>query len=384
MRSLPHVRPITTLNETFTQKLYNQIMKKKCVWTHQPYTPYATLVGKTTATYLIVGGGVTGLFVAHYLLKKGAKNITLIEGNTIGSGSTGYAAGMLVGAVETSIEDLIQEQGPKAASAYLHYQKFTQKDVLRLIKKEGIRCDLEERPLYHFHTESSAGVYFEKSISVNPRKFAHGIAAYLRKNGVRIHENTRLLRVTKNIAHTPGGSVAFDTIIHARGTSLKNTDLTNYLTTICVTRTLTKKEIQRVKSMHRAMFFCDGKKSYHYGKITHDKRLLIGYGDVRQSSSKTKASLHAPHVRSIQHFMKRVLGMNLTIDSAWSAAFSLTSKPLPYVSLSENAVGGAGTQIASIAAASYLVSRLMGHKHPLTQIFSHVQNHVSKEIKSKN
>jgi glycine/D-amino acid oxidase-like deaminating enzyme len=276
---------------------------------------------------------------------------------------------MLVGAVETSIEDLINQKGPKAAAHYLKYQKTIQQEVRQLIQKENIRCDLENRSLYYFQNESSVGEYYENSISVNPPKFAHGIAAYLRKNGVHMYENTPLLSTTGKTAHTPGGTITFDTIINARGTSEINKDLANYVTTICVTRTLTKKEIQQVETLNRSMFFCDGKKSYHYGKITHDRRLLIGYGDVRRKSLAAKAKLHAPHVRSIQRFMKQMLGMNPEMEYAWSAAFSLTQKPLPYVSLSDNAVGGAGTQIASIAAASYLASRLLKHKHPLENVF---------------
>ncbi len=344
-------------------------MKKQLFWSNPTYQPSKSLMGHHETSYLIVGGGVAGLFAAHYLLKKGVKNITLIEKNIVGSGSTGYSAGMLESEIEIPREMLTRRHGVRSTALYIRAQRAAQREVRQLVKKEKIPCDYEERPLFFFKDDSASGTFVEKSISVNPVKFAQGIAVYLRQKGVRIYENTPLVIAHKNIARTTRGSIAFDQIIYALGTSQKHPAISNYVTTICVTRRLSTKTLRYLRRTRRDMFFYDERQSYHYGKITRDGRLLVGYGDILRTSSKTDAPLHAPHVRSIKRFIKRITGSNLPIHRAWSAAYALSKRSLPYVSINKGVVGGAGTQIASIAAASYFVNTLLREKHPLKSLF---------------
>ena len=117
---------------------------------------------------------------------------------------------------------------------------------------------------------------------------------------------------------------------------------------------------------------CDEIWSFCYAKeknVPKDKEGMFGYGDVYKTSSKTVATLHAPHVRKIKRLLKRIVGRNPRIHRAWSAAFALSKRPLPYISVSKGVVEGAGTQIAAIAVASYFSSALLHKKHPLARVF---------------
>lgn len=344
-------------------------MKKQCFWHNTPYKASKSLIGRHAASYLIVGGGVAGLFVAHYLLKKGLKDITIIEKDVIGGGSTGHSAGMLESELEIPRELIEKRHGKRSARTYIRAQKAAQQEVRRLIKRERMACDYEEKALHYFKNGLQKGTFVEKSISVDPVRFARGMKIYLQKRGVSIFEHTPLINVRKNTAITKRGSISFRHIVYALGTSQKHPAICNYVTTICVTRRLSQKRLREFQASGRSMFFYDERQSYHYGKITRDKRLLIGYGDVQRVSPKVHAPLHIPHVRSIKRFIRRALGANLSIHRAWSAAYALSRKPLPLVSVRRGILGGAGTQIASIAAASYFASTLAGERHALGNLF---------------
>lgn len=346
-------------------------MKKACFWTNPGYKPGKPLVGHHDTGYLIVGGGIAGLFIAHYLQKKGVKKITVVDKGTIGSGSTGLSAGMLVAQLEsTPIEKLAQLYGPRAAARYERALKGAQQEVRRLMQNGAVACEYRDVSLKVFKDESGKGEHLEKSISLNPVKFIQGMAQHLRSRGVVIYENTPLGSVQKNLAKTSQGTITFERIAYALGTSQKHRSLANYMTTICVTRPLSAKRIHRLRRAGRDMFYNeDGGHSYHYGKITWDRRLLVGYGDVYKPSSRAATPLHAPHVRKIRRFLKRTIGLSPRIHRAWSAAYALSKRPLPYISVSRGVLEGAGTQIAAIAIASYFSSALLRKKHPLGRLF---------------
>src|ERR1700704_6161803 len=46
-----------------------------------------------TASVVIVGGGVVGCSIAYHLAKRGARDVVVLERETVGSGSTSKAAG---------------------------------------------------------------------------------------------------------------------------------------------------------------------------------------------------------------------------------------------------------------------------------------------------
>ena len=348
-------------------------MKKKYFWTNPGYRAGKPLVGHHDTDYLIVGGGVAGLFIAYYLQKKGVKRITVLERGTIGSGSTGLSAGMLVAQLETTpVERLAVLYGRRVATLYARALKNAQQEVRQLMRKGAVACDYRDLNLKTFSTKSSKGQKLEKSISVNPVKFIQGMARYLRSRGVVIFENTPLDNVEKNMAKTSRGTIRFKRIAYAVGTSQKHRSLANVMTTICVTRPLSAKRLRKLRRDGKEMFYNDDEgQSYHYGKITRDKRLLVGYGDVRKSSSTIHTRLHAPHVRKIKSLLRRTIGLKPRIYRAWSASYALSKRPLPYVSVKKGIVEGAGTQIAAIAVASYFSSALLRKRHPLTRVFNH-------------
>jgi glycine/D-amino acid oxidase-like deaminating enzyme len=380
-------------------------------WGDFSTSSFPALQKNASAQYLIVGGGISGLASAYFLLKHGATNITLIEQNTIGSGSTGHSAGMLVCEPETaSWSEISKAYGIKNATLYRQAQIDALKTVSHIIKQENIDCDpISEQLIMAAHdTRSkkyilrdyatrkamrsrvdllqdsslqreiksplfSLGERTYENLSVNPLAFARGFARYLKKKGVRIYEQTPLLTIQDSLAITPNANISFDTLITCLGTYEKTPKLRRYLTTIAITRPLSQDILSSIGLADKDMFLDNPRRSFHYGKVTGDNRLLIGYGDVLDRYSHRKNYTHQPHVRSIKRFLKKAFPKTtIPLACTWSAPYAITSTLLPKVEIAAQkaSVNGAGTQLASIACAEYVVARLLKIPTPLKDLFA--------------
>lgn len=387
-------------------------MKKKVFWGDVKEKRYPLLQGVQEADYVVIGGGVAGLSAANFLLEHGITNIILIERDTIGSGSTGHSAGMLVCDPETAHWDrLVRHYGAHTARLFWDAQVAALTMVKKIVTDEHIDCDMMQQELLLLAGNSDAkahllediearramktapvllegnmlteeivtdtysmGERVQQNISVNPLRFARGFAKYLTKKGVRIYEHTPMVSIESDRVITPHGSVAYKGLVKCLGTrDHENTQIERYLTTIAITRKLSEQELQQLELKDRDMFSDEEKRSYHYGKVTGDGRLLLGYGDTKRIGAREDRYLHMPHLNDIERFLRRAFpNIDLPIEYAWSEEYALSKKDIAAVSLHRNVVSinGAGTQFASIAATSYGVSKLLGKKHSLDALFA--------------
>lgn len=77
----------------------------------------ARVLDKDTSTdIVIVGGGISGMLTAYYLLRYTTKRITLLEGGKVAHGATGHNAGQVIAAFERPFRDLVTQFGLQPAS----------------------------------------------------------------------------------------------------------------------------------------------------------------------------------------------------------------------------------------------------------------------------
>lgn len=367
---------------------------------------------ETETDFLIVGGGVSGLFSAYYLLEAGIKDIVLIEQNTIGSGSTGHSAGMLVCEPEGySWSEFFLHYGEQKTRLFLNAQHEALKTVIDLINKGEFKCDFDEgkllimgekesaekkKILKDYQTRRKIHTYprlihsnelkkitlsnnydlaeeINKNISLNPLAFAQELSKYLTKRGVKIYEKTKFICNEENVAETERGKIKFNFLLKGQGIYQRGIAHNKYLSTIAITQKLSERRAEKLKAMMNRMFIDQPKRSFYYGKMTRDRRLLIGYGDIKFQKKIKSRYLHSPHLRAIERFLDQWLSsFKLKIEYAWSAPYSLSHNYLPFYSQEGNQVciNGAGTQLLSIAMASFAVHRMLNKKHPLDIFFS--------------
>ena len=68
--------------------------------------PVVTLDEDSRTTIAIVGGGISGVATAYFLLHDTNKSVTLLERDRIAHGATGHNGGQVVAAIETPLTEL--------------------------------------------------------------------------------------------------------------------------------------------------------------------------------------------------------------------------------------------------------------------------------------
>ena len=391
-------------------------MRKAVFWENPRYRSTAALEGDIETRFLIVGGGITGVMCAWYLLQRGIspRDIVLLEARTIGDGSTGRSAGILVTEPENEQNvwwDVLEKKyGKKLIASYQRAHLDALHALKQLIVRGHIACDAEAHYMLILARDAAAAKVLVKDhearrhagintevltgrsyasefggcgyiaaerdiegLSVNPLALVQGIAIYLRRKGVRVFEHTPLVRALRGVAKTPRGSIDFEKVIYARGMAERLRGMDTFITTIAITHPLPRRTLRALRLDDRDMF-CDaiGNQPFHYGKVTKHNRLLLGFGDIATDKNVSEAKTHMPHVREILRFLKRVFPTHaFTIDSAWSAGYAISRSLVPLVRIgtSTAVLNGSGIQLSSIVAADYAVAKLLGKKHALDNLW---------------
>ncbi|MDB5204423.1 MAG: hypothetical protein JWP09_451 [Candidatus Taylorbacteria bacterium] len=77
--------------------------------------PVDIISGDLTTDIVVVGGGISGIMTAYFLLKHTNREITLVEGSKVAHGATGHNAGQIVSEFERPFTDLVREYGLQKA-----------------------------------------------------------------------------------------------------------------------------------------------------------------------------------------------------------------------------------------------------------------------------
>lgn len=385
-------------------------MKFEVFWKNPGYKIRPELQNDIECDYLIVGGGVTGVSVAYFLAKSGAKNIVLIEKNHIASGATGVAAGTLVLRGESDIVDIIKTYGKNKGKIYWRAIHEGLEGIKKVIRDENIDCDAEpqdtlycafkHRGLINYirqeyeaeknleeTTKFLSGEELKKEInteiftqgilsanhgiSVNPLKLTQNFSKAVEKYGVKIYENTALLETSGNTARTERGNIKYKKLIMAIDADHPAKQVQSQKSTIVITRPLTENELAKTGLAKKKIVF-DARNSYTYFKVTKEKRILAGFGTLTMPKKHRKREPHFPHLKNIKSFLKKLFPyLTLRAEYAWSGTFGITKNYQPFVQFKGNTVtiAGAATQVACFMAAKHAVSKILGERSILKGFF---------------
>jgi glycine/D-amino acid oxidase-like deaminating enzyme/nitrite reductase/ring-hydroxylating ferredoxin subunit len=118
--------------------------------------PFPALQGDARVDVAVVGGGITGVTVAH-LLKAEGKRVALVEMRRIGQGTTGYTTAKLTVGQSLVYAKLQSSHGPEAARLFAESNRDAISQTAEVVQRLGIECDWESASNY-VYTESSAGL----------------------------------------------------------------------------------------------------------------------------------------------------------------------------------------------------------------------------------
>ena len=190
---------------------------------------YPKLKQNISADVVIVGGGLTGIQTAYYLSNKGLK-VALLEKDKLCFGTSGGSTGKITsqhGLIYKYLKDL---NGKEFAQKYYEANEKAKENIIKIIEKEKIACDLERKNAYVFtevekevqnikqeieytkkldipssftdKIELPLDIYgaikFENQAQFDPVKYVYGLTASIIKNGGEIYENSKVLETVED------------------------------------------------------------------------------------------------------------------------------------------------------------------------------------------
>lgn len=216
------------------------------LWKKEEYK-HISLENDIEVNTLIIGGGLTGLLTAYYLNNKSS---CIVEARRVGSGVTKNTTAKITYLQERIYTKISSLTNKSKARIYLQSQVESVKDLINLIEKEKIDCDLVKTPSYIFTDKKSKlsklkeEVYFLKKNNIeisksslpinyknyasykvndtytfNPLKFLTKLYEILQNRNIKIYEQTKIIKIkrenNKYICFTENNKIIASNIVFA-------------------------------------------------------------------------------------------------------------------------------------------------------------------------
>ena len=302
------------------------------------------LDGDIQTDVAIIGGGLTGLWTAHYLHARDDRlNITVVEKEIAGFGASGRNGGWCSALFPRSTASLERVHGRAAAIAMRRAMIDTVDEVGRVTAAEGIDChfvrggtlafarsqaqlraaraEAQEAALYGVDAlelrEGGGGVeggvqlgvagalgavYDPACARVHPARLVRGLAASIERGGVRIVEGTEVTSYSRGVVRTTRGTVFAPVIVQATegyGATIgqSHRDILPLYSLMIATEPLSDEFWNRAGIAH-GQTFTDFRHLLVYGQRTADNRFAFGGRGARYhwGSAVSDGYDHSPKV----------------------------------------------------------------------------------------
>ncbi len=194
--------------------------------------PIHTEHGSVQADAVVVGGGIAGLMIAAELAAAG-RSVCVFEARRVGGGVTGSSTAKVTALHGATYHRLASRRGPEIARHYAQANQAGIATYQRLIDEHGIDCGWQRLDAVTYAAEPSRSATIQAELSaaaeaglpvrevtdlplpfpvaaavrcadqamLDPVRFALGLAAALRRGGVRIIEGARVREVETGPPH---------------------------------------------------------------------------------------------------------------------------------------------------------------------------------------
>lgn len=381
-----------------------------------PYD-YPRLIQDISSDIVIMGGGISGALVAFYLQKAGIDAV-VIDGRTIGLGSTCASTSLLQYEIDTPLSELKLLIGDKAATrAYqlcadsiralqglsksLRFKEFSRKksiyyaavnkDLPFLEREYNARAQmgisvkwLDSHVLENkYGVLAPAAILSEPAAQTNAYGLTHALHQHNISKGMRIYDRTL---ITKTIPDKKGVSLVTEEGYKVRCKKLVYA--TGYETIAEI-----DKKILRLSSTyavaseqsnagepawHEGALLWSTADPYLYIRTTDDKRIIVGGRDTDfHSPRKRDALIGSKSNQLVKDFQKLIPGIDFKKEFSWAGTFGSTKDGLPYIgyyhkfpnSLFALGFGGNGITF-SLIGARIICDMLKGKSNKDASLFS--------------
>lgn len=327
---------------------------------------FGALQGTHDADICIIGGGTTGVSAAWNLAKAGLK-VILLETNRLFWAASGRNAGYMIPSMDHSPEDMEARVGKSIAREFWALSEQTVEYTKSLITVNNIDCGLQDGILFAATTARQGkaisdgakrwqdqyklnymeildadelaqqlgtdiyycGVLNHSTPTLHPLLYAQGLARLAISEGVEVFENTHATGFEDRGKHVVirtegGGEITAGKLLLATNAYLGKLEpklagrfLPAY-SAMAATEVLTPGQISQVMKLNCGVLEVGLGRFY---RLTHDKRLIIGGGNLFTSRDCTKSSI--VHKKMLGDIFPQLKDVNL--EYSWGGWFGFTS-----------------------------------------------------------
>lgn len=285
----------------------------------ESFSPRASLSGPESQAHwdvVIMGAGYTGLWTALALAKKSPDlRIVVLDKEVAGFGASGRNGGWCSALFPTSVGSLIKQHGLDAATALRQAMVDTVDSVGRWSRDLDIDCDFvaggttvlvrstiqehrarasladsaltpADKAVWHNAdqtlraTETLGAVFDPACARLHPAKLVRGLARAAEAAGIRIAEQTEVLRYEAGLVTTSRGGVRGDVIIDAMEgyrSQLRQTRRHSLpLYSLMIATEVMPDSVFDAIGLEHGMTFADFRSLVIYGQRTADNRIAFG------------------------------------------------------------------------------------------------------------
>jgi glycine/D-amino acid oxidase-like deaminating enzyme/nitrite reductase/ring-hydroxylating ferredoxin subunit len=364
---------------------------------------YPALNGDRETDVAIVGGGISGL-TAAVLLARNGRRVSVLEGDSVGSGETGYTTAHLTEAVDARyhtliknfgedgarlvaastrtaidcIESLARERGDCCGFArvpgYLYSER--QADVeslaneLDAARRAGCRVEWVDQVPLPFRT--AGAVRWEHQAQIHAIAYLHALLHEATSRGARIYEDTRVVGVNDGepcVVQTEHGTIRAKQVFVAANVPVNNRVLLHTKLAPYRSYVIANESAASVEGL-----FWDTDDPYHYTRmetVAGGTFLIVG-GEDHRTGIEGETDVH--YERLIEYARQRFGLSGATYR--WSGQIIEPVDGLPYIGLNTasrhvyvaTGYGGNGMTFGTLA--GMIVSDLiLGNSNPYAQLY---------------
>ena len=195
-------------------------------------TNYPRLEKDMEVDVCVVGAGIVGVATTYFLSQKSNLKIAIIDKDKVCMGVTSNTTGKITSQHGIFYQYLINEFGIDFAKKYLVSNQEAIEDIVNIVEKEKIDCNLERQDAFIFATSNEelekvkkeaevvnelgfdaefveqievpinnvkGGIKFSNQAQFNARKYVLSLLNILEKRNVKIFENSKVEKINKKL-----------------------------------------------------------------------------------------------------------------------------------------------------------------------------------------
>jgi len=365
----------------------------------------------------ILGGGISGALVAHYLISAGIKCV-VVDSRSIGLGSTCASTSLLQYEIDTPLCKLKNLVGLENAvrsyqlcaeaietintiSRKIKYKEFEPvkslyyaandkdasflKEEFEIRKQYGFQVKYLTKAQLHkqYKITAPCAILSQCASKINAYSFTHSLHQYNIKKGLQVYDRTPI----KNIDHRKnnvilntekGYKIVANKLIYATGYEAVNYIKEKIVKLHSTYATISEQANEKTKFWKDNVLIWNTADPYLYMRTTADHRILIGGRDEEFYDPKKRDKLIDKKKNQLVKDFKKVFpSIDFIPEFTWTGTFGATEDGLPFIGHyphlpnSYFALGFGGNGITfSLIAAQIITDLITGKKNGDAEIFS--------------